>query len=142
LALDIYGTGPCENDVRQLIRERGNIKLIGYVTELELMKALKRSRKFVFASTWSEGMPITFIQALAAGAAVISTRLNSVGDEVVFNKLGKTVMIPIKLGTLAASLEVNEILKFGDNARALYESTYTPEIWSNKILNVYESLKH
>jgi glycosyltransferase involved in cell wall biosynthesis len=69
ISLDIYGSGPLENELGEKIdRYKVNIRLCG--TETELEKILPRYDAFIMSSFY-EGHPVSLIEAMAVGLPVI-----------------------------------------------------------------------
>jgi glycosyltransferase involved in cell wall biosynthesis len=78
----LCGGGPAEAEVAQLIEElslRDSVTMTGWVARDELRDLLQRSEVFVLPS-YIEGFPMSVIEAMAAGAAVVTTPVGAVPD--------------------------------------------------------------
>ncbi|KGE13894.1 glycosyltransferase family 4 protein [Sphingobacterium deserti] len=73
ISLDIYGTGPQLDLVKQLIASHPHIQYKGYQSQDVLTKAIAEADALVVPSVCYEGMPMTIIEAFAQGTAVIAS---------------------------------------------------------------------
>lgn len=74
--LVIAGEGPLEPQIRQRIAELGlgdRVELVGFLDRQQLRDRLRAAAMFVSPSDY-EGFPLTLLEAMAAGAPVVSTR--------------------------------------------------------------------
>lgn len=80
--------------LKKKIRKTGlkeNIKVLGYLSEEEKYKTLKSSKIFVFTS-YEEGIPLVFMEAMACGLPVITYYLptyKELGDMIIKVPLGE-----------------------------------------------------
>jgi len=78
----VYGTGPEEATLRALAADRGvskRVHFMGQCTHEEMPRLLKSCDIFIRPSR-SEGMGISFLEAMAAGLPVIATREGGIAD--------------------------------------------------------------
>jgi len=78
----ILGTGPDEEMLRTLAKDQGverRVHFIGHVDHSEMPKYLKASDIFIRPSR-SEGMGISFVEAMAAGLPVVATQEGGIAD--------------------------------------------------------------
>jgi glycosyltransferase involved in cell wall biosynthesis len=78
----IYGTGPDEADLRELSAELAvsdRVLFKGYIPNPELAHAFSTTHIFIRPSR-SEGMGISFVEAMAAGLPVIATQAGGIAD--------------------------------------------------------------
>ena len=76
----LVGIGPLEDSIRALIKEHGlanNIELLG--KRDDVAELLHDSKGFVLSSLY-EGLPMTVLEAMAAGLPVIATSVGGVPD--------------------------------------------------------------
>lgn len=71
--LDIAGTGPEEDQLRDLARGHENITLHGFVSEDRKRELLERARGFVFIAR-NEDFGLAPVEAMAAGTPVVGVR--------------------------------------------------------------------
>lgn len=87
--LDIIGTGPLESKLKQDVKDKGlesRVKFLGHVANEEIPKLLHKADIFIRPSL-SEGLGISFLEAMAAGLPVIATPVGGIPD---FLKDGET----------------------------------------------------
>ena len=82
IQLVIYGSGPDEEMLKKLAAKTGvaaRVRFAGEIAHSDLQRALAESDVFVRPSR-SEGMGISFIEAMAAGLPVIATQEGGIAD--------------------------------------------------------------
>lgn len=87
--LQILGVGPLESKLKNLAKSENlgsRVDFLGFVSQAELPKYLHKADIFVRPSL-SEGLGISFIEAMAAGRPVIATPVGGIPD---FLKDGET----------------------------------------------------
>jgi L-malate glycosyltransferase len=142
--LDLVGGGPLENDVRKLVTDLKltGVNFIGVASRQEIGQCYDQADIFINAS-WLDNMPVSVIEAFAAGTPVVTTSpesipylvdhertglLSPVGDE---KALAANVVRLLRDPALAASLAQN----------AHHESRkYTWEAVREQWLNTYRGL--
>jgi len=128
--LDIVGFGDDVDKLKKMIKNKNNIKYIGFIKNgPDLFKIYKDNDIFVLPSLYSEGFPRTIIEAWANGMYVISSRVGGIeglgkdGENLMFFKAGdeddfmKKVRLIIENGELRNKLakgvrEVQEVITF------------------------------
>lgn len=126
--LTIVGGGADLNHCKEMV-EKANLNDIvsftGAVPNTEVYKYLAASDVFVLLSE-NEGLPISIIEAMRAGLAVISTNVSGI-PELVSNNNG--VLINSDAKEFAHVLLSNEYdwKQMGKNSRQLFEEKYTFE---------------
>ncbi len=86
--LVLVGEGPEESTIRGLARREGvedNVRLLGLRTDVA--RLVPAADLFLLTSV-SEGIPVTLIEAMAAGIPVVSTRVGGVGEVVADGSTG------------------------------------------------------
>jgi colanic acid/amylovoran biosynthesis glycosyltransferase len=81
----LVGGGPLREELEQRVRRHGledRVRFTGPLRQAELLPLYRRADVFVLVaqSEWHWGIPNVIIEALAAGAAVITTRFGSVEE--------------------------------------------------------------
>ena len=142
--LDLVGDGPLEADIRKLVADLNlsGVNFAGVASRQEIGKYYDRADIFINAS-WLDNMPLSIIEAFAAGAPVVTTSpecmpsvihhertglLSAVGDE---KALAANVIRLLRDPALAARLAQNA----HDEAR-----NYTWEAVRERWLNTYRGL--
>ena len=118
--LDLVGSGPLEGDVRRLVAERriGGVNFAGVASRQQIGRYYDNADIFINAS-WLDNMPVSVIEAFAAGTPVVTTSpesmpylvehertglLSPVGDE---KALAANVIRLLREPDLAAKLARN-----------------------------------
>ncbi len=86
----MLGDGPMLNDVKQEIEKAGlreRFNLPGWVTPDEVLEHFSKS-DILFMPSFSEGLPVVGVQALAKGLAIVASRIGGFLDLVDENKNG------------------------------------------------------
>jgi glycosyltransferase involved in cell wall biosynthesis len=102
--LTLAGDGPARPSIEARVREfglSGQVRLLG--TRKDIPELLRSAGTFVLASD-TEGLPITIIEAMAAGKPVVATRVGGVPDVVRDGETGFLVP-PDDVERLARALE-------------------------------------
>jgi glycosyltransferase involved in cell wall biosynthesis len=132
--LRIAGDGP----LRSLVESRSDVVFLGPQDREGVRLALRDSAVLLVPSTWHEPLPTVILEALAAGRPVLGTDLG--GIPYLVGDAGWTV--PPTAEALAAALPVarDGAAELAPVARKRYESTFTPELITNRLLEVYRSV--
>ncbi|MFN2399752.1 MAG: glycosyltransferase family 4 protein [Gemmatimonadaceae bacterium] len=80
--MEIVGDGDAANDVRAAVRAAGlteTIRMTGWLTAEDVRNKLAWADVLVLPSNF-EGMPVAMMEALAAGCAVVASRVSGVED--------------------------------------------------------------
>jgi len=75
--LKIIGTGPEENNLKQLVKKlklSKRVEFLGYKSGQELQDIIRGSRLVYLPSTWNENMPLTLLESLNLRKVVIASR--------------------------------------------------------------------
>lgn len=123
--LHIYGTGPHENYLRELIGFYGlgqKVKLMGHCSDI---KQVWQQNQLLLLTSRTEGLPLTIIEAMLCGRAVVTT---NVGDSAVLIEEGKN-------GWVAESATVQHI------ADALEKAWQAKAHWQEAGVAAYEKAR-
>lgn len=74
--LRIVGSGSLANDLRGI----PNTELLGRRARDEVARLMRQSRGLIFPSVWAEGLPLVYVEALAAGLPVLALDTNGVAS--------------------------------------------------------------
>jgi glycosyltransferase involved in cell wall biosynthesis len=92
--LEIVGDGSARSAAEVLVREAGlgaYVRFHGWLEGAALRQQLAAADALVFAS-WAEGLPNVVVEAMAAGLAIVTTRVGSVPDVVTDER--EVLMVP------------------------------------------------
>jgi glycosyltransferase involved in cell wall biosynthesis len=127
VTLSVIGTGELEGELRAVVRER----MLGFLPLPQILTLMQRASWLVVPSIWYENFPRTIVEAYACGLPVIASRLGALPELVEDGRTG-LLFEPGSADDLARKLQwahghPDEMRRMGDEARARYETMYTPE---------------
>lgn len=140
--LVIGGTGSQERQIRRMAAGHPTVEVLGMVSHDKARLLLDSSDIFVLPST-AEGLSMSLLQAMAAGAAVIATDVGE--DGAALGDAG--ILIPVRplepsltaaLRRLGEDPELRAAL--GRRARARVEASYSLRANVDRLLEVYAPL--
>ena len=143
LVLNIAGTGSELDSVKEYVSERNvsGINFLGWIDGEQKVHALYGSDIFVLAS-YSEGMPICVLEAMASGKSVVTTDVGGIKDFFEDGQMGLKVKVkdPIDLEQKFEELLSNPELM--ENI-GKYNAVYAKERFSaiqvaKRLENIYE----
>jgi glycosyltransferase involved in cell wall biosynthesis len=78
----IAGDGPDRPEAERIVRERGvnGVRFTGHITGGAKHRLLAECDLFLFPSTYGEGVPISLLEAMAAGLPAVTTRVGGIPD--------------------------------------------------------------
>jgi glycosyltransferase involved in cell wall biosynthesis len=135
----ILGNGPDENDLKDQIRKlklEERVQFRGYVSHNEIVPYLKVSDIFVRPSL-SEGLGVSFLEAMAAGIPIIATPVGGIpdflknGETGLFCDVGDPESIAQKVEKLMKDQESREYIV--RNAKALVREKYS---WTKTAMEI------
>lgn len=143
-ALVIVGGGVQEQELEAKIDAlslRGHASLAGRRNDVPAL--LAASDIYVNSSLW-EGLPVTVLEAMSARLPIVATAVGDVPRVVVD---GTGIIVPPKQpqaiadGLLALLRDPEKTRQMGTAAKAHVIDNYSPSVWANKILNLYEEVR-
>jgi len=145
LPLRIVGTGPDEEELRAMIRQRGlsNVEMLGERSRSEIVALLENAAFLAVPSRWHEPFGIAAVEAFALGVPVIAARSGAL-TEIVQNGHTGLLFTPGCAEELAdrvrwAIENPSAMKRMGQNARAVFEERYTPERNYKGLMEIYQS---
>ncbi|MDQ2751575.1 MAG: glycosyltransferase [Bacteroidota bacterium] len=140
--LTIIGDGPLRDEV--LVAKAANplITWMGYQGKEVIEEQLRRCNAVIVPSVCYEGMPLTIVEAFAAGTPVITSKLGAMQTIVTHNCNG-LLFTPNNWESLNKQLQrwqgFNEAKKheFSGHALHTYKSKYTPQKNLSSLLSIY-----
>jgi glycosyltransferase involved in cell wall biosynthesis len=137
LELTIAGDGPLAAELAGVAGV--GVHLVGRLDTDEVRRLMLDSRALVFPSEWYEGMPMTMLEALAAGLPVLASELGSMTE--IVSPLGRSWLTPpadvSALGRALRGLATADVDAAGARARGLWRDHYSPEVALDALLDAY-----
>jgi glycosyltransferase involved in cell wall biosynthesis len=96
LVLVVAGDGPDRAEAEQMSRTLGlaDVRFVGHVSADRKFELLTSSDLYIFPSSYGEGLPISLLEALAAGLPVVTTRAGGIADFFLDGAMGESVEDP------------------------------------------------
>ncbi len=143
--LKIIGDGPMRGMVEEFTEKYSNIGYLGFKDKRTIVTELKACTAFIFSSIWYEGNPLTIIEALACGTAVITSGMGAMQTMITngYNGLhftpGNETDLIQKLNDWQRFSQSQKEL-FYKNARQAFLDNYTPEKNFDHLISIYKSV--
>lgn len=135
----IAGKGPIADEVEAVAEGSPNLEYVGYVSEADKRALLDSGAVFVLP-TYAEGLPIAMLEGMAAGNAVVSTRVGSIPEVVgpangILLEPGDSEGLADAIGTLVG--DPDRAAEMGRANRALVESEYSWDRATARLQELY-----
>lgn len=136
--LRIAGDGPLRGVAETAAGTRSDVVFLGPQDQAGVRAARRDSAVVLAPSTWHDVLPTVILEALADGRPVLGTDLG--GIPYLIGDAGWTV--PATVDELAAALPraLAGAAELASVARKRYESMFTPELITQRLVDVYRSL--
>ncbi len=142
----ILGSGPLENDLKLMVKALGlesRVRFLGNIDNSEIPRYLSISDIFIRPSL-SEGLGISFLEAMAAGLPIIGTPVGGIPDFLndgvtgIFCKPGDSSDIAEKITRLLS----DEMLmkSIGENGRKLVIEKYNWDTIAHQFSELYKQI--
>ena len=122
---------------------KDNIELVGFVSGFEKIKFLKETDIFVYPTHY-DAFPMALIEAMAAGCAIIATRVGAIPEMIIDNVSGVLIdkQCPEKIAQGIINLIENSKLRetLGTAARIKYEQYYTLEANIERMISLFNKV--
>ena len=135
--LYIAGTGPLDEELRNLYKNNKNIIFLGHLDKSQLLFYLNKTRFIVIPSEWYENNPLTVIESLLIGTPVLGAEIGGIPE--LLNKENGKLFKSGDRSDLAQKIELmfNTSFNYEDIASKAY-NLYNKERYYRDLLNVYE----
>jgi glycosyltransferase involved in cell wall biosynthesis len=142
-SLRIVGDGPLAEQVRTAAEALPAVTVVGPLSRDAVDREMRTAAALLFPSVWYEGMPLTLIEAFAAGLPVIASRLGAMAAMVADGRTG-ILVAPGNAGALAeaitrAATDGPGLAAMGAAARADYVETYSPGPNYARLADIYRA---
>jgi glycosyltransferase involved in cell wall biosynthesis len=142
LQLTVVGDGPLAHLVKKS-RERGlPIEWVGMVPHKEIPPYFAHADILVMPSR-SEGLPISMLEAMAAGLPVLATKVGGIGKA--FDEIYYTPINQIDSDAVASSIRnaidgLDAVRRKAEAARALVETDFTWDKVTERYIKIYQKI--
>ncbi|MFK5893312.1 MAG: glycosyltransferase family 4 protein [Pseudomonadota bacterium] len=102
------GTGPEETKMQEWVDKEGlsdKIEFKGYVRDDDKADVLKQSHIFTFPTYYGEGCPVSLLEAMAAGMAIITTPVGGIPDIIEHDKNGILLDAKVTADNIKTAIE-------------------------------------
>jgi len=138
----IAGDGPLRGEVEQACATLSNVQYAGHLPRNEVLAKVGAARALIFPSEWQEGSPFTVIEAMAAGAPVIASRIAGVADLVKDGETGLQFEPGNADKLVACVRQIQEDMelarRLGRAARERYEMELSPDAGYRRMKENFE----
>ena len=141
--VSVAGDGPKSEQIRALAAEYEFVEYYGYVSESRKYGLLTDGSIYVLP-TYAEGLPISLLEGMAGGNAVVSTEVGAI-PEVVGSENG-ILIPPVDVDALVDALDTLRTdgqlrREMGETNRELVREQYTWTRISRELQELYERLR-
>ncbi|WP_025273377.1 glycosyltransferase family 4 protein [Haloglycomyces albus] len=142
MSLTIAGDGPMRNEV-EAAAEAGMINYVGSLNRDEVADRLRTSAAVVIPSIWEDVLPTSGLEALAAGRAVLATRMGGapyIAGVDAENPAG--TVTDTRPEALAEGFQQvhDRVSDYAQAARRRYEEVFAPPVVLRRLIEIYEEL--
>ena len=144
--LIIVGTGPIEKELKEFVVKENikNVEFVGFKTGNELENIIKKSRFIVIPSEWYENAPMSIIEAMAYGKAVLGSNIGGIPEFIEDNHTGMIFNTKDEID-LASKInylidQEKQTIEMGKNARIRAEKLYDKTVHYEKIMDLYNQV--
>ncbi len=146
IPLYIVGTGPVEPEIREYINENKleNVKMLGFKSGQELYDLVGNAKVVVLPSEWYENGPYSAIEALSMSRPIIGADIGGIPELIKNNGLLFRSGDAEDLRKKIIEFESKDAEEYNNMKQAsfeLYEREYTPRVYYDKLIKIYEKVK-
>jgi glycosyltransferase involved in cell wall biosynthesis len=132
--LVVMGAGPERAAVEAAAAERRNVEFAGRVDRGEVLDRMRQSIGLVLPSLWFEGLPLVYVEALAAGLPVLVIEPCAIAAEVERDGTGWST----DWAHLASAVELAATTRsdVAPRCRMAFERAYTERIFRERVVQL------
>ncbi|MVZ65386.1 glycosyltransferase [Sphingobacterium sp. DK4209] len=143
--LKIFGTGPLQSEVEQICNHSSNIRYMGFQTREVISRHLSGASALVVPSICYEAMPLSVLEAYAAGIPVLASNIGILSEMVVplytgllFDPHHHTDIVRIL--SEWTNLDEEKKITIRANCRKEYQLKYERSLVMNELIGIYQEL--
>ncbi len=146
--LYIAGEGPEKETIESIIKDNkleNRVKLLGFLNSDQMKETIRKCKFVVVPSIWYENCPYSVMETLAIGKPVIGSNIGGIPELVKENRNGLIYQyddiydLTNKMKVLFEDRRLIEL--FGKNAKDDANRLYGKEVYYNRILKIYNTIK-
>ena len=140
LSLRVVGTGPAAGSG---LESQAGVQMLGHRSPAQVQAEMKSALALVLPSICFENFPRTLVEAFGAGLPVIASRIGALAELIQHGETG-LLFEPGDAQGLGRAMRwaaehPQRMAQMGGNARARYESHYTPDKNYEQLMTIYRS---
>lgn len=141
-SLDLYGDGPLQQEMRQVVSERGlDVRFHGLTPHADLLASLPDHEGLVVPSMCAEGLPTAVIEGLAHGLPAVISDLVSLAPTLESAGAGVAVSMPASSDEMRRGLErLRAMPRATEAARDLHRHHFSRTAWLERMLPIYREV--
>ena len=138
--LIVCGTGPEENWCRNYIENNNltNVKMMGYVSNDQVMEIIAESKALILPTQWYEGFPMTIVESWASGTPVIGSNIGNVDSLIEDGVTGLKFQYNSVEGLRESIKRLTDMVSL---CKKEYEESYRPNSNYQQLLHIYRHCK-
>ncbi len=140
--LEIIGSGPLEDVVKEAAAIHPNIQYLGYANNAYIIEKLKKSKALIVPSLTYEGQPMTILEAFSTGTPVLAANTKNLDTLITVGHNG-FLFDATQPESLSNALNVFENFHQSDlyhNARQTYINHFSPARNYQQLMAIYSSI--
>ncbi len=137
--LDIIGSGPLDDYVKEAAQAYPNIHCLGYLKGDVIIEKLKKSKALIVPSLTYEGQPMTILEAFSTGTPVLAANTKNL-DTLITDGQNGFLFDTIHNGSLLETIELfeqSDIPPMYAYARKTYEENFSPLSNYKQLMAIY-----
>jgi glycosyltransferase involved in cell wall biosynthesis len=142
----VVGTGPEEEALKQLVLQlNAPVTFLGYKSGDALFDCIRQARAVVLPSEWYENAPMSVLEAYALQRPVIGADIGGIPELIRREQTGDCFPSGDADGLASLLLKYSsfsdkKILELGLNGRRWVETDFTPQVYRQRLLSLYDDL--
>jgi glycosyltransferase involved in cell wall biosynthesis len=145
--LDIVGSGPDEDSLRDQINELGLNENISIVAPQKNIEDIYRSHSIFCLTSRYEGFALVLSEAMSLGLSVIAFDCPCGPSDFINDGHNGYIVLPYDIETYVSKLnrllsDINRRKTFGENASKTIRDNYTEKIIMNKWINLFKEIRN
>lgn len=139
--IEIIGTGPLEDFVKEAAQSHPNIHYLGFCNNAFIIDKLKKCRALIVPSITYEGQPMTILEAFSTGTPVFASNIKNL-DTIVANGVNGFLFDPHYIDYIIKVFEKFDKSERADmylNARKEYEDKYSQQSNYINLMAIYNT---